>query len=425
MYIRDSKWSMTRKRKPINWFRIILLILLIAVGVYINRVVIPTIPPPFVPTSTPTRDPESFISEADSLFTQGKLLQSIEVYKQAIRVKPDDPTIYISLARVQVFAGRYKDAQTSAVDALLLNPNNSMAHAVRGWALDFQGDYLAAEAAVKRSLELDPNNALAHAYYAEILADISLSGSGPLDAVDRAAEESKVALSLAPNSLESHRARGYVLEMTANYEDAIREFQAAIAINGNIADLHLSLGRNYFALTLDDKAVEEFTRANALDPTNPIPDLLISRTYARVGEYAKAVQYGEQAVKDQPTAANLHGNLGVMYYHNFQWPEAAQELGLAVRGGMTGDNQTVVPLTITNDVRIAGYYFTYALVLARLNRCGEALQISQLILGTIPANELAVFKANEAINLCQQSLSVTPSPIPPPAKPTETATPNS
>ncbi|NOY98527.1 MAG: tetratricopeptide repeat protein [Chloroflexi bacterium] len=413
---------MNRRRRRVNWFWVTILIMLIAVGVYLDRVVVPTIPPPFVPTATPTRDPESFVTEAETLFEQGKLLASIDTYKQAIRARPDDPTTYVALARVQVFAGKYEDAQISAEDALLLNPNNSMAHAVRAWALDFQGDYLAAESAIKRALELDPNNAMAHAYYAEILADSFLSGSGPFDSIDLAAEESRVALSLAPNTLEAHRARGYILEVTGNYEDAIREYQASININENIPDLHLALGRNYRALGVYDKAVEEFTRANALNPADPLPDLFISRTYSTVGEYAKAVQYGEQALKDDPTSANLHGNLGVMYYHNFQWPEAAQELALAIYGGTLGEDQTIEPLTLNNSTRVAEYYFTYALVLARLNRCGEALQVSQTILGTIPGNELAVFNANEAISLCEQNLSVTPtSTLAPP--PTETVTP--
>ena len=169
------------------------------------------------------------------------------------------------------------------------------AHAVRAWALDFQGETLEAEASIKRALELDPNNALAHAYYAEILVDSFYSGTGAVGAIEKAIEESKVAIALAPDTLETHRARGYVLEATGNYEEAIREYEAAIAINPNIADLHLRLGSNYRTLGIYDKAVEEFTRANALNPEDPTPDLFISRTYATIGEYAKAMQYAESA----------------------------------------------------------------------------------------------------------------------------------
>jgi tetratricopeptide (TPR) repeat protein len=422
MYLKGSKWSMNRRRRRPNWFRIAVLLLLIAAGVYLNSVIIPSVPQPFVPTPTPTRDPESVAVEADALFQEGKLLQSIDTYTAAIQQRPDDPTLFISRARVQIYAGRYADAQISAEDALLLNPNNSMAHVMRAWALDFQGDYLAAESAIKRALELDPNNAMAHAIYVEILVDSFLSGSGTFEGLDAAAAESRVALDLAPNSLESHRARGYILEATGNYEEAIREYQEAIAINSNIADLHLALGRNYRVLGVYDKAVEEFTRANALNPGDPTPDLLISRTYATVGEYAKATQYAETAVNDNPVDANLRGNLGVMYYRNFQWPEAVEQLKIVVAGGATEDSQPIESIPLANDTRIAEYYFTYGLVLARLNRCGEALQIAQQIQARVPTDEIAVANAQEVVNICQQNLAATPTPELLPL-PTETSIP--
>lgn len=409
MYLKGSKWSMNRRRKRINWFRIAILLLLIAAGLYLDRVIIPSVPPPFVPTATPTRDPESFAVEADLLFNEGKLLQAIDTYQEAIRLRPDDPTLFISMARVQVYAGQYEDAQRSAEDALLLNPNNSMAHVMRAWALDFQGDFLAAESAIKRALELDPNNAMAHAVYVEILIDSYLGGTGTFEGIEKAAEESRVALDLAPNTLESRRARGYVLEATANYEEAIREYQAAITINPNIADLHLALGRNYRVLGVYDKAVEEFTRANALNPSDPTPDLYISRTYATIGEYAKATQYAETAVNDNPTDANLRGNWGVMLYRNFQWPESVDQLKLVVAGGATEDNQPIEPIPLVNDTRIAEYFFTYGLVLARLGRCGEALQIAQQIQARVPADEIAVANADEVVNICEQNLVAPPS----------------
>jgi len=423
MYLKGSKWSMNRRRKRPNWFRILILVVLIAAGLYFDRVIIPTVPQPFVPTATPTRDPESYVVEADALFNNGKLLQAIETYTEAIRLRPDDETLFISLARVQIYAGQYQDAQTSSENALLLNPNNSMAHVMRAWALDYQGDYLAAESAIKRALELDPNNATAHSIYVEILIDSYLDGVGAFEGLEKAAESSRVALDLAPDALESHRARGYILEATANYEEAIREYEAAIAINPNIADLHLALGRNYRVLGIYDKAVEEFTRANALNPGDPTPDLYISRTYATVGEYAKAVQYAETARNDNPLDTNLRGNLGVMYYRNFQWPEAVEQLKLVVAGGATEDNQPIEPIPLANDSRIAEYYFTYGLVLARLYQCGEALQIAQQIQARVPTDEIAIANAVEIVNICQINLEATPTPEEP-ASATQTPAPD-
>ena len=410
---------MTRKRYKISGFWVTVLLVLIVMGVYVDRVIVPTIPPPFVASPTPTRSPESFVTDAEGLFNQGKLLQAIDLYKQAIRANPNDDVVYVALARVQIFAGQYKDAQASAENALLLNEKNSRAHAMQAWSMDYQGDYLKAQAAISRALELDPNNGIAHAINVVVLVDL-----GTADNLEKAVEESRVALSLAPDSIEANQARGYILEVTANYEEAIAAYQKAIDINANIPDLHLELGINYRAMGVYDKAVDEFTRANTLNPSDPYPDLYISRTYATIGEFAKAAQYAETAVSDSPTDASLRGNYGVMLFHNVDWVEAANQLSLAINGGQTDKGEIIKPIPLTNDTRVAEYYSTFALTLARLNRCGEALQVSQQVLGRVPANETAVANANEAINICGQNAlnTAVPATVAAPAA-TETVTP--
>lgn len=402
---------MNKRRAKPNWFAIILLSLIVLGASYTTRYVVPTIEPLGVPSPTPTISPETLIANAESLFNEGKLIPAIDMYQQAIASNPSDAATHIKLAQTLVFAGKYKEAQTAAEDALLLNPSNSMAFAVRAWALSFQGEYLQAESDIKRALELDPNNALAHAYYVEILVDSYYNGIGGFDGIERAIEISRVAQALAPNALETHRARGIILEATGNYEDAIAEYQAAIAINPNIADLHLSIGTNYRILGVYDQAEAAFTRAIALNPEDPTPHLLLSRTYATIGEYGKALQYAETAVGINPADSNLRGNLGVMYYRNAYWNEAAQELSYVVTGGLSEDGYEMQAIELVpNAPRIAEYYFTYGLALSRLNRCGEALQIAQLIISRIPADELSVENANAIISRCEQNLQTTPTP---------------
>lgn len=418
---------MKRRRKRPNWFRIILLSLLVMAGLYINTFILPNQAPLGQPTPTNTLSPESFVTKAEGYFKEGKLNAAIESYKQAIDSFPEDPAVYVALARTQVFAGQYKDAQTSAESAILLNDKNSNAHAVRAWALDFQGETLEAENSIKRALELDPNNALAHAYYSEILVDGYYRGSGIIDSIEKAIEESKVALALAPDALESHRARGYVLEATGNYEEAITEYNKAISQNSNISDLHLAIGRNYRILGVYDQAVESFTRANALNPENPEPDLAISRTYATIGEYAKAMQYAQSAVVDSPSDPRLRGNLGVMLYRNTYWTEAITELEYVVKGGIAENGDRIDPINLVpNDARVAEYYFTYGLALSRTNKCDEGLKIAKTIIERIPADELAIENANEIMKRCEEALKLTATPTAAAqnGEPTPTLTPN-
>ncbi|HNK64643.1 MAG TPA: tetratricopeptide repeat protein, partial [Anaerolineales bacterium] len=223
-------------------------------------------------------------------------------------------------------------------------------------------------------------------------------------------EQSKIAQGLAPDALETHRARGIILEATGNYEEAIQEYKAAMAINDKVADLHLAIGRNYRTLGIYDQAVTYFTDADALNPEDPLPDLYMSRTYATLGEFGKAMQFAKSAVTNNPTDTNLRANLGVMYYYNSYWEESAQELGYMVKGGLSADGYEMQSIELIPDSpRIAEYYFTYGFALSRTNQCGEALQIAQLIISRIPADEYSVEKANEIIVRCQQNLTATQS----------------
>jgi tetratricopeptide (TPR) repeat protein len=408
MYLKGSKWSMNRRRTRPNWFRIILLCLLVLGGAYVNRFIIPNQPQLGVPSPTPTRSPESFVSEAEDYFKQGKLIPAIASYQQAIVSNPQDPAVYVALARVQVFAGQYKAAEESARSAILLNNDNSMAHAVLGWALGFQEDYIGAEDSIKTALTLDSNNALAHAYYSEILVD-----TGSFDVLEKAIEESKVAVALAPDALETHRARGIILEATGNYEDAIREFDLAIGLNTKIADLYLSRGLNNRQLGSYAEAIDDFNTADSLNPDDPTPDYLISRTYATSGEYGKAMQYAKSAVENNPADTNLHGNLGVMYYRNSYFTEAIDQFGYVVNGGATTDGTRIEPMDLVpNNIRVAEYYATYGLALAKVNQCSQALDIARKIFERIPDDEDAVFNANAVVSRCKQNLEQTALPNP-------------
>jgi len=294
-----------------------------------------------------------------------------------------------------------------------------MAQAVLGWAQDMKGDYLTADTTIQSALKLDPNNGRAHAYYAFLLGDMFQNGAGSYtDPIKTASEESRVAVSLAPDSLEAHWARGRILYLTANYEEAVAEYRAAININAFVPQLHLDLGVTYKAMSLIDDAIKEYTLANTLNPTDYTAYLYSSRALGSIGSYAQAVQYAEQAANVDPTNAYLRGNWGWWLYENGQFSESLAQLSLTVNGGQTSDGQTIQPLPLTpDDIRIAQYYYIYALLLAKNGRCGDALPITQQLISKVPDDSDAQYNANYIQNLCHASLGtpgVTPSPTPKP-----------
>jgi tetratricopeptide (TPR) repeat protein len=268
-------------------------------------------------------------------------------------------------------------AQISAENALLLNQDNSQALAVKAWAMYYLEQYDEAEAIINQAIDLDVNNATAYAYYAEILV-----GRGNFEDIEKAITISQKAAQLAPNALETHRARGAVLIATANYTEAVNEYKTAISMNDKLWDLHYLLGVAYRILGEYDLAQQEMLAAIAFNPQNPDIPTDLSRTYATQGQFGKAVQYAEQAVKLDPSSARLHGNLGFMYYKNAEYDKAIESLTLALRGGTTASGELIEGLSLTPG-RVAEYYSVYGLALARRGRSADAVPVFEFILQNI------------------------------------------
>jgi tetratricopeptide (TPR) repeat protein len=213
MYLSGSKWNMNKRKRHSNPWRVIVLLCLVGGFVYLNEIVVPKTEPWFIPTPTATRSPDSFINEAESFLAEGKIQPAIESYQNAILADPKNVSNYIKVARLLTYTGNYEEAATQAENALLLNPNNSMALAIRGWAIGLSGDYLTAVESLKNAVKYDPNNGTAYAYYAEILALQQESGQDTIGTLDQAIEYSQLAVEKSPGTMETHRARGLVLEL--------------------------------------------------------------------------------------------------------------------------------------------------------------------------------------------------------------------
>ncbi|MBN2500489.1 MAG: tetratricopeptide repeat protein [Anaerolineales bacterium] len=381
-----------RRRRRSNPMILIPLLIVVCVALYFFGNFIADPPTPlFQPTVTATRDPEALFNQAASFYESGNLERAIEAYREIVMVDAGNPSVYTELARLQILNAEYEAAETSARNALLLSPENPDALAMLAWSVSFLGRSAEAEEALLRAINADPNHALSHAIYAEVLAD---QGD-----YERAGVESRTAYDLAPERLEVLRSRGYVLELTGNYDEAIDFYERALAINGNISDLYISLGRAYRALGLYDEAIAAFVQANALNPSDPLPDTYQTLIYLTTGEYGKAVQSAEKAVEEDAANPYRYGNLGVALYRNEQYADAIGAFAYAIQGGTTETGGIVQGLPLDYG-EIAQYYQLYMLSLAYENQCGESLRVAQSLLANLQQDENATYNANYAIEYC-------------------------
>lgn len=403
MYLRGSKWSMNKRRRHSNPWLVGFLVIAIGVLVYINANVIPAMPAPFVPTPTPTRDPVSYTEDAEQYLEEGRMGLAKESYQAAIKANPQEISNYLNLARLQLYSGEYDKAKVNAENALMIDNTRPTAFALLAWSKGNLDEFLEAEADLRSALALDPNHALSHAVYAIILSRRVANDQGEINTLEGAIEHSQKAMAIDPQLLEVRWARGFVLEITSNYEEAIEQLEAAVEINDSIAAIHMALGRNYFTVEDYDLAVFEFTKAYSLNPSDPEPNWFISRVYARIGEFAKAIQYAEQAVNDDPSNPRMHGNLGSMYFRNLQYNRAIESLELAIRGGETINGVVVEGLPLSYSMTVMEFYSRFGLALARVNRCNEAVQVASALLQTVPDDLTSVYNAEYIIEICQEN----------------------
>lgn len=401
MYLSGSKWSMRKKKRPpANPWRILALLLLIAGGIYLERVIVPTVPPLFVPTPTPTRSPASILLEAESLFEAGKLDQAQISYQEAIAVDPGKATYYVDLARVQALNGELDGAEESARNALLIDGNAAEAFATLAWILDLKANETItasderitlldqARSNIERALQLNTGSARVYAYHAEILIDEYIYLNE--DTYQQALSEAQKAVATDPSLLDAHRALGVIWETTGNYEDAMTSYQAALRLNNNLSVLHLKVGDMYMAPDPPDtdQAIDAYLRASTLAPTDPIPLRRIVTAYAQSGQYARASQYAADAVRLDPSDPYAHGLLGQMYRRNNQLERAVEELALAIHGGSIPGAWTIAgrEVIVTQATTIEEGLSEGSQVLARLRQDAQ---------GTNVAVEIEAFEEEE------------------------------
>jgi tetratricopeptide (TPR) repeat protein len=421
--LRGKEPRFNTNRRQSGFYGIMVLALMVVASFWaLKQVRSGEIRSPFDPTPTPTRLSASYFMEAQAYFDAGKLdvpnlpsptpgtpppdvtvtpfpkgpqiNDAIDAYQAALVGDPNNAQAWSHLARIQAYSSsmlrndterrkRLEDAKASADKAAELAPDDSSVRAIRAFVLDWyafnplvkadeRDDLLVeAEREASRAFQLDPENALALAYYAEILADQSKWTQAEKYAAQAVAQD--------PESMDTHRVYGYVLETLGQYNSAIQQYQEATRINPNMTFLYIRIGQNYReGIRNPDLALEYFDRAakinEALGVPNPQPYIEIARTYTQIGQFFAASINAEKGLLLDPTNAHTYGQLGIIFRRARNYEGAMALLKCAVEGCKAAENEmgkadvTGLPLT---SITVAYYYVEYGTNLAFLSRSTE------------------------------------------------------
>ena len=131
-------------------------------------------------------------------------------------------------------------------------------------------------------------------------------------------------------SLTAHIQRGAELEKQGRLDGAIREHEAALAINPNDVQIHVNLVSLYGRMGDIVKAKQHFEAAIKLNPNHPDAWYDYGVLLLQEKQYVEAEQAFRRALAINPSHAEAHNNLGEIYEQQGRLDEAAQEFREAI-----------------------------------------------------------------------------------------------
>lgn len=248
---------------------------------------------------------------------------SLECYKKAYELNPNDREVLIKLATInQTYYPENTDITIDYYNSLLeFGIDLDKIYYELGHLYLNKSDKIHAVTAFKLAQELNPenpyyNNSLAYAY---IKAEL----------YDDAIEYYQFAIKLNPDaewtSIVCHALGAIYAEIKNNFEAAEATFNAGIVLDPNNVDIQLSLGDLYMAQNDLDRAIKTYCDAIAVEPENYL-------TYAKTGLALWEKDYLEESIvafhksiELNPNFEIAQNNLGVVYLDGIGDPKESVE----------------------------------------------------------------------------------------------------
>ncbi|HWC75897.1 MAG TPA: protein kinase, partial [Blastocatellia bacterium] len=236
--------------------------------------------------------------------TDESVRQGIGYFKEAIDIDPGYALAYSGLADAYLILGSFgiatmepgeafPKAREAARRALDYDDELAEAHASLATSLaSYYWDWPAAEREFKRSIELKPGYPTSHHWYGFIY----LASMGRLE---EAIAELKRAQELDPLSITIASDTGLIYYLAGQYDLAIETHRKTAEMDKSFVYSYWKLGLAYEQKRMYEEAIEEYEKAVALCDRSKLPMAQLGRVHALAGDSERARSILSQ-LKEQP-----------------------------------------------------------------------------------------------------------------------------
>jgi tetratricopeptide (TPR) repeat protein len=231
------------------------------------------------------------VDRGTELYEVGKCEAAIVAYDRALGLDPECVDAYCGRGNARRFAGDYPGSEADFETALGLDPDCGMAYVGRGLAVCFGSPS-----------QVDPN------------ADFELGKN----------------LLANPTSAIEYVMRGTAKAQLNDPEQAIADYDLAIAMNPRLLLAYNNRGNLYQYLGDVERALADFSKVLEIDARSAIAYNNRAIIYTQSGQFSAAVVDYQQAIALQPDFVSAHNNLGNNYCQMGKYAEAIDSYTKAI-----------------------------------------------------------------------------------------------
>ncbi len=197
----------------------------------------------------------------------------------------------------------------------------------QGTEASFRQAILEFEEATRKDSRFAP----AYAGIADSYGSLSSLYMPPREAMPKAEEAARKALSIDPELAEAHSALGYVqLFYHWNRSEGERELLKAIELNPNYSTAYLNYGILLLTQSRFNEALEQLRKAQDLEPTSAIISFQTEWALFLAGKYDETIAQSKHTLAMEPKMTGSHSQMGLAYLYLGDKKEALTELKRAV-----------------------------------------------------------------------------------------------
>jgi tetratricopeptide (TPR) repeat protein len=313
---------------------------------------------------------ERLNAQANKLFTAGNFTAAADLYRQALRLAPQDAQLHFNLALalaglgdqqgerrelnrsvkleprlarahnqlglLAAQAGRQSEAEREFESAIAANPTYAEALNNLGALYAREGRAPDAVKTFRKAITADPKVSASYVNLALTLVKLDgiqgaerrlgtefhddLNEPGPFTALGvvltkagqgaRAVIAFRKAVELSPDSSDTHLNLGMALVLQSKMQEGFHELTQAVRLNPNSAQAHLSLGHLYFETGKFSAARSELETACRLQPTLGDAFYFLALTERQENNFARAAELLQKVVILEPDNADAEFFLG-------------------------------------------------------------------------------------------------------------------